>query len=340
VNTLLGLHLRPGSFSDRWVAYCREREVPFREVDPFRSDIMQQVESLKAFAWHWSHEDPKAALMARQVTYALEAKGLAVFPNSATCWHFDDKVGQKYLLEAIGAPVPKTWVFYDLRSALEWIDATEFPKVFKLRGGAGSANVRLVKNRRAARALCDKAFSSGFPAAKGYFHDARTNARRTESITHLLAKLRRAPGEILQSVRSRQLLPRSRGYILFQEFLPRNSFDTRVTVIGNRAFGYTRANRPSDFRASGSGANSYSPDAIDSRCVDVAFRVSGVLKAQSLAFDFLQREDRPIIVEISYGYVSDYVHRCPGHWDSAMNWHEGQMWPEDGVLEDLLDSLS
>lgn len=26
------------------------------------------------------------------------------------------------------------------------------------------------------------------------------------------------------------------GYVLFQEFLPGNSYDTRVTVIGDRAF--------------------------------------------------------------------------------------------------------
>src|SRR6185503_17089802 len=43
------------------------------------------------------------------------------------------------------------------------------------------------------------------------------------------------------------------GYILLQEFLSNNKFDTRVTVIGNRAFAYRRFNRPNDFRASGSG---------------------------------------------------------------------------------------
>ena len=35
----------------------------------------------------------------------------------------------------------------------------------------------------------------------------------------------------------------------FQEFLPGNAFDTRITAIGNRAFGFLRENRPRDFRA-------------------------------------------------------------------------------------------
>lgn len=45
------------------------------------------------------------------------------------------------------------YVFYTLREALEWIDKSSFPKVFKLRGGAGAANVRLVKSRSEARRL-------------------------------------------------------------------------------------------------------------------------------------------------------------------------------------------
>jgi glutathione synthase/RimK-type ligase-like ATP-grasp enzyme len=279
--------------------------------------------------------------MARQVTLALEAKGLKVFPNSATCWHYDDKVGQKYLLEAVGAPVPETWVFYDLRTALDWVNAAEFPKVFKLRGGAGSDNVRLVKNRAAARALCRRAFGAGFPAVQGYFHDAGTKVRRTQSLRHLIEKARRAPSSVLQTVHVRQTMPRSRGYVLFQEFVPDNTFDTRVTVIGNRAFGYTRGNRPGDFRASGSGRNEYAPDTVDPRCVRTAFRVTGMLGAQSLAFDFLRGEGGEHVVgEVSYCYISDYIHQCPGHWNSASVWHEGHIWPQDAILEDLLGSLA
>lgn len=336
MNTILGLYLSPSSFSDRWVEYCQEKGIPFKDVDPFRPDLMQQVEGLKAFAWHWAHDDARAAQMARQVTYALEAMGLAVFPNSATCWHYDDKVGQKYLLEAIGAPVPECWVFYDLKTALDWVRTAEFPKVFKLRGGAGSQGVRLVKNRPAARALCRRAFGSGFPAAQGYLHDARTKMRKTKSVEQLLAKLRRAPSAILQSGRTSRLLPRSRGYILFQEFLAGNTFDTRVTVVGRRAFGYTRQNRPGDFRASGSGGNGYSPDTIDLQCVRTAFRISGALGTQSLAFDFLQREGTFVIAEISYAYMATYIHECPGYWDSSLVWHDGHVWPQDAILEDLL----
>ena len=337
---VIGLHVRSGSFSDRWVEYCREKGIPFKEVDPFRPDFMQQVEGLKAFAWHWANYDARAAQMARQVTYALEAKGLAVFPSSATCWHYDDKVGQKYLLEAIGAPVPESWVFYDLKSALAWVSTAEFPKVFKLRGGGGSDNVRLVKNRATARALCRRAFGSGFPSSQSYFHDAATKMRKTRTVGALVAKLRRAPSSILDSIRISQALPRSRGYVYFQEFLPDNGFDTRVAVIGDRAFAFTRRNRPGDFRASGSGDLDHDPSKVDIECVRTAVGVARRLGTQSLAFDFLKdSQSRPVIIEISYCYQAEAVQHCPGCWDPAMNWHEGHVWPQDAILEDLLRSL-
>ena len=337
MNAVLGLHLRPGSYSDRWEKSCREKGISFREVDAFRPDFMQQVEGLRAFAWHWAHYDPRAVLMARQVTYALEAKGLAVFPNAVTCWHYDDKVGQKYLLEAIGAPVPETWVFYDLKTALNWVGTAQFPTVFKLSAGAGSQNVRLVKSRAGARALCRRAFGSGFATAPGYLHDAATKIRKTRTSGSFISKCRRAPSSILNSIRIARALPRSRGYVYFQEFLPDNACDTRVTVIGKRAFAFTRRNRTRDFRASGSGDLDHDPSKVDIDCVRAAVAVARQLGTQSLAFDFLRdSQSRPMIIEISYCYQAEAVQRCPGHWDSSLNWHDGHVWPQDAILEDLL----
>ncbi|PWT85608.1 MAG: hypothetical protein C5B58_02825, partial [Acidobacteria bacterium] len=103
-----------------------------------QSNIVQELEGVDALLWHWTHQDSRQQLMARQLISAAEAMGLLVFPGRLDCWHFDDKVAQKYLLEAVGAPFPETCVFYSLDQALEWINNATFPKVFKLRRGAAS----------------------------------------------------------------------------------------------------------------------------------------------------------------------------------------------------------
>ena len=126
---------RKGSFSDYWIEYCKENDIPFKIVDVYRNDIMEQLNDCDAFMWHFSHLDYRDALFAKQLLYSVEIAGKKVFPNIKTVWHFDDKLGQKYLFESINAPLVPTYAFYTKYEALEWIEHTTFPKVFKLRGG-------------------------------------------------------------------------------------------------------------------------------------------------------------------------------------------------------------
>jgi hypothetical protein len=338
---MIGIHDSPGSFSDRWIEWCLQKRVPFKRLNCLATDLVQQCADVEAVLWHWTLVSLEEPLVARQVIAALEASGIRVFPNTATCWHYDDKVGQKYLLEAIGAPLIPTWVFTNPAEAREWIAGATWPKVFKLRCGAGSENVQLVLSRQQAETLSQRAFAGGFAAYAGYLYDARNRALHTRSWREFGEKLRRAPRSLVETLRHRRYAPRQRGYIFFQEFMPGNSFDTRVTVIGNRAFGAMRRNRPNDFRASGSGDCLFDPDLVDQRCVTIAFQVARRLGTQSLACDFLfDTNHDPKICEISYCSVASPVYDCRSYWDPAFGWHEGHFWPQDLILEDLLGALA
>lgn len=336
---MIGIHDHPGSFSDRWIKYCTDKGIPFRLVDCLKTDIIPQCEGLDGLLWHWAHDDPTSVLVARQIIASLDKKGLVVFPNVNACWHFDDKVAQKYLLEAINAPFIPTWVFLDRNQAMKWIGEATWPKVFKLRCGAGSTNVRLVRTQAEAEALCRKAFGRGFPTVSGYLADMQTRLRKTHTSKQFWDKVRRAPQTIIRSFALRRQMPRQRGYLYLQEFLPENAFDTRITIIGDRAFGFMRANRPNDFRASGSSSIVYEREKIDNRCVEIAFKVADRIGTQSLAFDFLfTPQHEPMIGEISYCYMSSAVHACEGHWDHQGAWHDGHVWPEEAIVDDMLSA--
>jgi len=159
----LAIHHRPGSFSDRWIAYCEKKGIDYKIENAFDSDIIQQVSDCDAFMWHHHHEQFKDVITAKRILFALEHAGVKVFPNFKTGWHFDDKVAQKYLLDAIGAPLVPSYVFYDKQEALDWVSKTTFLKVFKLKGGAGSSNVKLIKTQQEANKLIKQAFGRGFP---------------------------------------------------------------------------------------------------------------------------------------------------------------------------------
>lgn len=337
----VAIHQRKGSFSDRWIAYCEQQSIPYKVVNCLDSDIIKQLSSSDALLWHWSHGDPREQLMARDVIAAAEAMGVKVFPSTSTCWHFDNKIAQKYLLEAIDAPFVPTYVFYDLKEALYWIDRTSYPKVFKLRKGAGSSNVKLVHSATEARALAERAFSSGFSPVPHYGQDALKRYRVARKRGDLMNVVRRIPRVLATIQNKRRMLGREKGYAYFQDFIPGNDFDTRVTVISDRAFAFTRNVRPGDFRASGSGDLVYNPSRINRRCVEIAFEVTRKIKSQSMAFDFvLGEQQQPFILEVSYCYTPEAVHSCPGYWDARLNWYEGHVWPQDAILLDLLGEIT
>jgi len=337
----LAIHDCPLSFSDRWLEYCREKNIEYRIVDCFSSDIIDQLRDCSALLWHWGLRQPQSFIIARSVIAAAEAMGLKVFPNTATAWHYDDKLAQKYLLEAIGAPLVETTVFYNEDDARKWLAAAEFPLVFKLRSGSASANVRLVKSRGEAINLCRQAFRSGFRSVPGYFYDTPRKLSNIRNLNNFMEKLKRLPKAWQKIMMTRNLVPLEKGYIYFQKFIPDNLFDIRVTVIGGRAFAFTRDVRPHDFRASGSGFCDYDRAKIPMDCIKAAFEITGKINAQSLACDFIQdAAERVLITEISYGYQRLNIAEAPGHWNQKLEWQSGSMAAEDAILEDLMEDLN
>jgi glutathione synthase/RimK-type ligase-like ATP-grasp enzyme len=335
---LLGIVERPRSFSDRWIEYCAERSIPFKRIHIYSNDLLSEVQGIRALLWNWSHDSFQSQLIARQIVLALEYRGLCIYPNSKSCWHYDDKLAQKYLLEAIGAPLVPTWIFYDFDEAMSWIKTAEFPKVFKLRKGAGSYNVRLVSDQQQAEKLCKVAFSRGFNPVPSYFADFPTKLRNVSSRRVFFEKLKRAPGIIWNKFTNKLSLPVEKGYVYFQEFMPDNPYDTRVAVIGNRAFGFLRHNRPGDFRASGGGRKQLNPDLVDKNMIRIAFDVSRKLGTQSLALDFVyNKRKEPTVLEMSYTFpAAGAIPKCPGYWNQTLEWQEGSLLPQDAIMEDLL----
>lgn len=337
----IAIHPREDSFSGRWIEYCKEHRVDYCLVDCYAPNIISRLENTSALLWHFSQGVAADLLMGRHVLNAAEILGLEVFPNRVTQWHFDDKIAQKYLLEAIRAPMAPAYAFFDLESARHWIESATFPKVFKLRRGSGSQNVYLVRTPGEAARLARKAFGFGFNPSGALLNSiAVWKVRQASRAGKLWKFLRTVPRKVRRRLAFDLLMGRERGYVYFQEFIPNNQFDTRVTVIGPRAFAFRRRVRAGDFRASGSGQIVYGREAIDPECLRTAFRVAQQLEAQSIAFDFVHDPSgRALIVEVSFGYLPEAVYDCGGFWDPELAWHATPTWPEHAILEDVLTAV-
>lgn len=331
----VAIHDSQLGFHPRWIAYCKEQQVPFKIVNCYASNLIDQLAGCCALMWHHWQVNPRDLVVAKQILFALEHSGLTVFPDFKTGWHFDDKLGQKYLLEGLHIPTPAAYAFFDKQDALEWAETTTYPKVFKLRCGAGSSNVVLVLDRSHARKLISRAFGSGFPAYDPWlslkerwrkFRLGKVGIR--EPIKGFLRFFNPPPYSKIQG--------RESGYVYFQDFVPNNDSDTRIIVIGDKAFALKRYVRANDFRASGSGNFGYSPELFDLKCVEFAFRVTDQIQTQVGVYDFVFDSCKnPLLIEISYGFLAEGYDDCPGFWDRSLHWHEGKFNPY-GWMVDLM----
>jgi len=334
----IAIHHRAGSFSERWVEYCQKNSIDYKIVNAFDNNIVEQVSECDAFMWHHHHGQFKDVLTAKRILFALEQAGIKVFPDFNTGWHFDDKVAQKYLLEAIGAPLVPSYVFYDKEEAISWAKKTTYPKVFKLKGGAGAKNVKLIKTYREANKLIHQAFNKGFPQ----FDKVGNLKERFKKLQNDQGNLRdvlKGIGRLAITPEFSKLQTNERGYVYFQDFIPDNDSDIRVVVIGkNFAVAERRLVRKGDFRASGSGKFDY--ENIHKNIIQLAFEVANNLNLQSVAFDFiLNKEKKPLIIEISYGFGVKGIALAPGYWDSNLNWHQESFNTQYWMIQDLIDSL-
>lgn len=332
----IAIHHRKGSFSDRWIEYCEKNNINYKKVDCYNSDIIQQLKDCDALMWHHHHSNYKDVLIAKQLLFSLQMSGKKVFPDFNTGWHFDDKVGQKYMLEEIEAPMVPSYTFYTKRDALNWIYKTSFPKVFKLRGGAGATNVSLVHTRKQARLLVKKAFGKGF-----------SQFNRWNNLNERWKKFRKGKDSIkglcigvyrlFVATEFAKIQGKEKGYVYFQDFIPNNKFDIRVIVVSGKAFALKRMCRENDFRASGSGRIIYSKEEIDIRCVKKSFDIASRLNISCIALDWVfDVDNEPLIVEVSYGFDVRAYDNCEGFWDEYLNWHECKFNPQFWMVENII----
>lgn len=318
----IAVHHRENSFSDRWIAYMEQHQIDYKLVDAYANDIIEQLSDCDAFMWHFHQSDYRDMQFAKALILSLETKGIRCFPDSRTCWHFDNKVWEKYLLEAIGAPLVPSYVFYTREEALKWANSTSFPKVFKLKGGASASNVRLARTRKEAVKLIDQCFDKGFRHYRWQERFKESLRKYKEGKNSLRELLRPVKYAFLRHPTTfDHYHGRELGYAYFQDFIPNNDHDTRVVVIGGkRAMGEIRYVRKGDFRASGSGNFEYGN--IDKRILALAFETAKKLKLQSVAFDFILDNGKPLIVEISYCFGTHGIKHSGGYWTPDLVWHE------------------
>ena len=335
---IVGIHKGlNGKFTDNLKRY--ETILKFNGIQHMRMDVSdivfwENAASLDLFIYRWQHFHNDHQMGKTIIPILENEMKIKCFPNMATCWHYDDKIRQYYMLSRHGFPMIDSWVFWNMDAAIKWIESLAvFPLVFKLKGGAGSSNVALIRDASTAKKLVRKMFGQGISSGQ------LPHSLRTKDFS-IYKEVRKLGSKLVKIFRGEDINPYwniDKNYVYFQDFLPNNDYDTRVTIIGDRAFAFRRMNRDGDFRSSGSGVISYDMRKIDLRFIETAFTISKKFGFQSMAYDFVYGPDKEVkFCEMSYDYLDTTVFYCSGHWDARLNWHKGNLWPQFCLLTDAL----
>jgi glutathione synthase/RimK-type ligase-like ATP-grasp enzyme len=318
-----------------------EEILRYNNIDYFllnikEDDFWEKLKEVDILMYKWPNNDNQH-LLSNILRPVLESLDIKFFPNTSTSWHYDDKVRQYYLLKELGANPVESYIYFDKKAALDFADKSDYPLVAKLSKGASSSNVKLIKNKREAIHHIKRSFSPGGikPRYFGSFrHLSKTlDYSPVKILVYYLKKLKRRIEH-----RDSSYWQRHKNYVLFQEYLPGNEYDTRVTTVGQRVHAFRRFVRKNDFRASGGEKWDINPDKIDKRMLRMALDFSKKMNFEQMAYDFIyDQHNNPRIVEISYLYgqpgFPDFMN---GYWDFDLNWIEGRFWPQYLELKDVL----
>lgn len=328
------------SYSDGWISYLEENNIEYFRVNPYDNDVIEHILTADVFLWHFDHFNHKDALCAKSIIFSVQDK-VKCFPNLNECFYFDDKLSQKYFLESLKIDIPKTAVFYDKKKALTYVSNAQYPLVAKLRKGAGSGNVWLLKNKTDAKQFIKTSFSKGVSIfnAKKYFRRRTKSAERNKK-----GQLNKAKSiyKMTQNIRSSKLHQREIGYVLFQEYVENDGYDLRALVINMDKVFYVRRNiTEGNWSASGVGDLIPSTEGLDLSFVQKALSLAKESNSRCLAIDYIQDkhsgEYKVLEISVFYSYkpMNEVIF---GYWDEQLEWHGDRTDPQRFLIDEIINN--
>lgn len=288
--------------------FAKERGIPCSVVEMQRSDWIERVRGAACLLWRLNVDPPYCEEAKEKLAFASQVLRKPIFPSWNSVWHYDNKRAQAYYLKELGVAIPSTFVSFSRDEAREYARHASFPLVSKSAGGAASSGVGLLRDVNAAERELKRIFRSSW----------------TE----------RALRRLGVGVRFGRRWNTS--YVLWQQFVPGNARDLRITVIGKRhAFAFWRRNRPGDFRASGSGLIDYSVGDVEREvrlCLDICQRAD----FDCMAFDVLSLDGGPVVAEVSCAFNDRAIFNAPTHFvletGGVLAVHPGHVWPQELII--------
>lgn len=293
----------------RYERFCINNGIRYGFYDIYRSDWIEQAAQYDIIVWQ-TDSNPAEQHIAESKIYVLEhVLKKECFPSFHEVWQYEDKCRENYLYSALDIPSIPTVVTSSLDEALHSIDTADYPFIYKDYIGTGSREVVKIDSRSRARKLVYRIFMKGKKGLWGHFF--------------------------------------VKNIFYMQKFMADATFDLRVMMSGEKAFGYYRYPKKGDFKASGAG--NYEKKEIPEDVLRLAYDIKRKLGVRQVGVDFLYSpaEGKYYVIETSVFNRIDtpeqlVVNGVAGYYDMSdldnITFRPGKFWIQELTLQYLVES--
>lgn len=324
-----------------WEEFCKDNMIDYELIDLLHCNAIVELQRFDVLLWHFEQYRYAEMMEARSILYSAKSMGLKVFPDFNDAWHFDDKIAETYILQAIGAPLPDSKIYYDNESVKKDLDTDmiKFPIVGKLRSGSGSHNVKLLKTKNDLIKYSSKMFSQGYNPSPSLLYKATSNIRSSHSLQQFVSRFKRIP-EFLRNLSGAKQFPNEKNYVYLQQFVPNDGYDMKVVVVGDKCTFFVRPVRTNDFRASGGGEIFFDKRYFKKQIIENAFKISDLLGAKCMGYDFVVNNEtgEGVIIEMSYGFSYQAIMIPNGYYDRSLQWHEEPLNAPYEIIKQIINN--
>lgn len=288
--------------------FLKTNKIPYRFYDIYAHDWLEQAKQFDIIVWR-TESTPEEMYIAESKIYILEnILHKKCFPSFHEVWQYEDKNRATYLYDALNIPCIPTIVTNSKEDALHILQTHSYPFISKVHIGSASSGVKKIKSKRQAFHYLDRVFS-----LKG----------------------------------SKTIYPylRQKDYFFIQDFIPDATYDLRIIIVGNKAFGYYRYPEKGDFRASGSG--NYEKKELPEEAVRLAIDIKNKLNSRLIGVDFLYSPSlkRYFVIETSLFNQIDtpeqlVVKGVAGYYDISGDkivFKEGKFWIQELIIQVVVE---
>lgn len=156
--------IEPRNFHHDYIKACEELAVEYVLLDLRDYDWLERIIQSKCkaiLAWPSAASPLWKELFDERMQIVKNYLKLLVIPTYEETWMWESKKRMAYYFKSNKIQTPQTNIFYSYKQAIEFIEASAFPMVYKADHGDSSRGVKILKTKKQTVSLIEKAFGKG-----------------------------------------------------------------------------------------------------------------------------------------------------------------------------------